>query len=99
MTINSSSHSSIQNIPAEIANLESELQNLRIELLEQQQSIQIGDTVQIINTYRNQQGIRGQVVQITRRQVVLIDNSGVTYRRAKRNVRLVSSSTASHLSQ
>ena len=77
---------------AQIEALQAELSRLHIALQDQQDNIAVGDTVEILNSYRNQQGIQGIVTRVTSRQAVLRDSQGVTYRRAKRNLRLVHTS-------
>ena len=73
-----------------IEDLQAELENLTLELRIQQQNVKVGDTVQIINNYRGQHGTIGTVLKVTRKQVVLVDSQGHTYRQAKRNIQVLS---------
>ena len=50
----------------------------------------VGDTVEITNDYRNQQGERGTVTRVTRAQVTLtLQSTGRTIRKKKSNVRII----------
>ena len=82
------------NLIAQIEALQAELESLHLALQEQQNNLQLGDTVEIINSYHNQRGIVGVITKVTWRQVTLQDNQGNSYRRAKKNVRLVSTQEA-----
>jgi hypothetical protein len=47
------------------------------------------DIVRITNNYRNQRGIQGTVIRVTRRQVVLLADNNQRYTRSYNNVELV----------
>ena len=53
------------NLIAQIEALQAELESLHLALQEQQNNLQLGDTVEIINSYHNQRGIVGVITKVT----------------------------------
>ena len=59
-------------------------------IAEIRREIEVGDTVEITNEYRNQLGEQGIVTRVTRAQVTLTLNStGRSVRKKKNNVRII----------
>ena len=82
----------IDELSAELSNrlaIEEEENNPNT-IAEIRQEIEVGDTVEITNEYRNQLGEQGIVTRVTRAQVTLTLNStGRSVRKKKNNVRII----------
>lgn len=84
----------ISNITKEIGELTERLNQLTTEqnqeLEQQEEHIQLRDLVEITNNYRGQKGLRGEVIKLTSKQVVIrVENTNKRLVKLKRNVRKV----------
>jgi DNA-directed RNA polymerase beta' subunit len=81
----------IDELSAELSNLLTiEENNQGRDNQDIRREIQIGDTVEITNNYREQLGERGIVTKVTEKQVSLrLESTGRIIRKKKSNVRIV----------
>ena len=92
----------IQAISQEIENLSAELNQLiiqdnreennepRITDLEQQEQFEVGNRIEITNSYKGQQGLQGTITKVTLKQVsIRIDGQRRIINKKKTNVRLI----------
>jgi transcription elongation factor len=75
---------------SELLQIEDNNQGRNIEHIRRE--IQVGDTVEITNNYRDQLGEQGVVTRVTEKQVnIRLNSTGRTIRKKKSNVRIVPS--------
>ena len=92
----------IQAISQEIENLSAELNQLiiqdnreennepRITDLEQQEQFEVGNRIEITNSYKGQQGLQGTITKVTLKQVsIRIDGQRRIINKKKTNVRII----------
>jgi septation ring formation regulator EzrA len=62
----------------------------RISQMSMENTIRIGDIVEVTNRYKGRLGVRGKVIKVTSAQVLIEANdNGETFRKYKANVRII----------